>query len=62
MLPSWKWIDPERDASGFDVGYYGKLLEKACEEVSFAIKDVITSKNVQVSLPPQYISPQHSDF
>jgi len=32
-----KWeIDTERDASKFDEGYYGKLLEKAWEEVAFA--------------------------
>jgi len=46
-------VDRSReDASGFDAGYYGKLLEKACEEVSFAIKDVITSKSVRISLSP----------
>jgi DNA polymerase, archaea type len=31
-------VDTERDASGFDEGYYGKLLEKAWGEVSFALK------------------------
>jgi len=31
-----RWeVDPERSASGFDAGYYGKLLEKAWEEVAF---------------------------
>lgn len=30
-----KWqVDSEKDASGFDEGYYGKLLEKAWEEVA----------------------------
>jgi DNA polymerase I len=33
-----KWeVDTERDASEFDVGYYGKLLEKAWEEVAFVL-------------------------
>jgi DNA polymerase I len=31
-----RWVvDVERDASGFDAGYYRKLLEKACQEVAF---------------------------
>ena len=30
----WK-VDPERDASEFDSGYYGTLLEKAWDEVEF---------------------------
>jgi len=31
-----KWeVEPERTASEFDVGYYGKLLEKVWEEVGF---------------------------
>ncbi|MHB8118129.1 MAG: DNA polymerase domain-containing protein [Methanothrix sp.] len=31
-----KWeVEPERTASEFDIGYYGKLLEKAWEEVGF---------------------------
>ena len=31
-----KWdVDPERDASEFDAGYYGKLLEKAWTEAAF---------------------------
>lgn len=31
-----KWdVDTERDASEFDVTYYGKLLEKAWDEVAF---------------------------
>jgi hypothetical protein len=31
-----KWdVDPERDASEFDAGYYGKLLEKAWAEAAF---------------------------
>jgi DNA polymerase I len=30
----WK-VDPERDASDFDAGYYGGLLEKAWAEVEF---------------------------
>ncbi|VVB68980.1 DNA polymerase 1 [uncultured archaeon] len=31
-----RWeVEPERTASGFDAGYYGKLLEKAWEEVAF---------------------------
>jgi DNA polymerase, archaea type len=33
-----KWeVDTERDALEFDVGYYGKLLEKAWDEVAFAL-------------------------
>jgi DNA polymerase, archaea type len=32
----WK-VDTERDASEFDSGYYGKLLEKAWEEVAFVL-------------------------
>jgi DNA polymerase I len=35
-----KWeVDTEREASGFDAKYYGKLLEKAWEEVSLALKN-----------------------
>lgn len=31
-----RWeVETERDASGFDSGYYAKLLEKAWEEVAF---------------------------
>ena len=30
----WK-VDTERDASDFDTGYYGGLLEKAWAEVEF---------------------------
>jgi len=31
-----KWeVDPERDASDFDAGYYEKLLEKAWDESAF---------------------------
>ena len=30
----WK-VDTERDASEFDAGYYGGLLEKAWDEVAF---------------------------
>jgi hypothetical protein len=29
-------VDTENDASEFDCGHYGKLLEKAWEEVAFA--------------------------
>ena len=32
----WK-VDPERDASEFDAGYYEKLLEKAWDEVAFVL-------------------------
>ena len=36
-----KWeVDTERDASVFDAGYYGKLLEKAWDEVVFVFKNV----------------------
>jgi DNA polymerase I len=36
-----KWdVDTERDASEFDAGYYGKLLEKAWDEVAFVFKNV----------------------
>jgi DNA polymerase, archaea type len=35
-----KWdVDTERDASEFDAGYYGKLLEKAWVEVAFVFKN-----------------------
>ena len=31
-----RWeVEPERTAAEFDAGYYGKLLEKAWEEVGF---------------------------
>lgn len=30
----WK-VDPERDASDFNAGYYEKLLEKAWDESAF---------------------------
>ena len=34
-----KWeVEPERTASEFDAGYYGKLLEKAWEEVGFVFR------------------------
>lgn len=34
-----KWeVDTERDASEFDAGYYGKLLEKALHEVAFVLQ------------------------
>jgi DNA polymerase I len=34
-----RWeVDPERDASEFDVGYYGNLLEKAWTEIAFLFK------------------------
>ena len=33
-----RWdVDLERDASEFDAGYYGKLLEKAWDEVEFVL-------------------------
>ena len=33
-----KWqVDTEKDAHGFDEGYYGKLLQKAWEEVAFVL-------------------------
>ena len=36
-----KWEDDiERDASKFDSGYYGKLLDKAWEVASFALNNV----------------------
>lgn len=36
-----KWaVDPERDASGFDEVYYGKLLDKAWAEVAFVFRKV----------------------
>ena len=35
-----KWVvDTERDASEFDSEYYGKLLDKAWEEVEFVFKN-----------------------
>ncbi len=37
---NWE-VDFERYASKFDAGYYGKLLEKAWEEVSFALKNAL---------------------
>jgi DNA polymerase elongation subunit (family B) len=34
-----KWeVEPERTASEFDAGYYGKLLEKAWEEAAFVFR------------------------
>jgi DNA polymerase, archaea type len=34
-----KWeVDTERDASEFDAAYYGKLLDKAWDEVAFVFK------------------------
>ncbi len=34
-----KWeVAPERTASEFDIGYYGKLLEKAWEEVAYVLR------------------------
>lgn len=39
MVKDAGWeLEPERDASGFDVGYYEKLMEKAWEEVRFAFE------------------------
>jgi len=36
-----KWeVDTERDASGFDAGYYGKLLGKAWDEVALTFTDI----------------------
>ena len=35
-----KWeVEPERTASKFDIGYYGKLLEKAWREVAYVFGD-----------------------
>jgi hypothetical protein len=35
-----KWdVDTERDASEFDAVYYGKLLDKAWQEVAFVFAD-----------------------
>jgi hypothetical protein len=35
-----KWeADPERTASGFDAGYYGKLLGKAWVEAAFVFRE-----------------------
>jgi hypothetical protein len=31
-------VDTERDALEFDAGYYGKLLEKAWDEVGFVLQ------------------------
>lgn len=42
-----KWaVDPERDASGFDEVYYGKLLDKAWSEVAFALEKVVHSTHI----------------
>jgi DNA polymerase, archaea type len=36
-----KWeVEPERTASEFDIGYYGKLLEKAWEETAFVFRKI----------------------
>ena len=36
-----KWeVDPERDASEFDAGYYEGLLKKAWYEVAFVLQQV----------------------
>ena len=38
MKDAKKWeVDAEKDASEFDAGYYGRLLEKAWDEVAFVI-------------------------
>ena len=35
-----KWeVNTKRDASEFDAGYYGKLMQEAWLEVSFALKN-----------------------
>jgi hypothetical protein len=35
-----KWeVDAERDASKFEAGHYGKLLEKALDEVAFVLQE-----------------------
>jgi hypothetical protein len=34
---TWE-VDTERDASGFDAGYYGRLLRKAWDEVAFVLQ------------------------
>lgn len=40
-----KWmVDIERDASGFDGEYCGKLLEKAWEEVTFVFPLAVVEK------------------
>jgi len=31
-------VDIERDASEFDAGYYGMLLEKAWDEIAFVLQ------------------------
>jgi hypothetical protein len=39
-----KWeVDTERDASEFYAGYYGKLLEKAWDEIIFVFESDILS-------------------
>lgn len=47
-----KWeVETERDASGFDAGYYGKLLEKAWVEAAFVFKDsAINRQRVPIDL------------
>jgi len=34
---SWE-VETEREASGFDAGYYGKLLERAWEEAGYVFR------------------------
>jgi DNA polymerase, archaea type len=42
-----KWeVDTERDASEFDAAYYGKLLEKAWDEVAFVLQQIHRDLNV----------------
>jgi hypothetical protein len=31
-------VEPERTATGFDAGYYGKMLEKGWEEAGFVFR------------------------
>jgi DNA polymerase, archaea type len=39
VTDAFKWeVDTERDALEFDVGYYGKLLEKAWDEAAFVFQ------------------------
>jgi DNA polymerase, archaea type len=41
VIDAAKWqVDTERDASGFDAVYYGKLLQKAWDEISYALNNL----------------------
>jgi DNA polymerase, archaea type len=41
VIDAAKWeVDTENDALEFDAAYYGKLLEKAWDEVAFVLQQI----------------------